>query len=931
MNSFSKFLIVGSVVLWAFAAIATAAEPVNMLTNGGFEEGTTGWAAAPQHSLAKEKSAARSGAACLTGEVTKPNRALRLRQRVSVHAGNRYEFQIWARATNRTKLVLFVTQPGETTRRSIASWKNVPRKWRKYAVPLAVGRSGMLQLEIIAPSSYASPAGQIWVDDVALYETQMPPLTSVSEGVGFNDEPALARAADGSVSVVWNSFREGADSLQVARYKPNGTTLRKLGTWQVLGGEGTYILEPDAVAAGENVVVVYAAEKKKNWDIYAVTCGPHGPGRPIPVTADATVDVKPAAAWHAGTLWVAWESNRNGARQIFAASIRDGQVSEPVPLSQEKRSCYDPTIAVLSNGEVCVGWHGFSEGSFDIFLRRRSAGGSWGRETRLTRAPSIDRHAVLFTRGDELWVVYENAWTEAYYVGRTNRKRLVVAQITPEGLLAPKGAAVKSPLAGRCEAADARFDSSGRLWIAFLKPRLPRAGWDTYLTCFAGGRWQSPTAVNILKGMDRRPGLVIDGDRAVVAFQADNAPNSWSDLDQMAKATSDVYLATLDTGSAPTESAMKLEPLAESEEPFAPAQIRIERGEETPTPTITYKNQTLNLYFGALHEHSEVSVCNRVGDQSIDENYQSMRDLTRHDFACVTDHGYNINPYLWGRTAKLTRVNHDPGRFLTFLGEEWTSTFEEYSEKHPFGFYGHRNLVFADPYFPRWWNARNRQTPAQVWEDLRKMNANFVQIPHQLADTGNVPTDWNFTDEVAQPAAEIFQTRGSYEYRAAPRAAGRLTPASGYFIQDAWARGIVIGVIASPDHGGGYGKACVFAPELTHEAILDAIRARHCYGTTAAKIFLDVRVDGHLMGEKITEPAGDAVKIKVTARCPADIDRIEICRSNRFIYSTNPKGKKADFTMVDEKPLPGRSYYYVRVLQKDEEIAWSSPVWFGAE
>ena len=32
-------------------------------------------------------------------------------------------------------------------------------------------------------------------------------------------------------------------------------------------------------------------------------------------------------------------------------------------------------------------------------------------------------------------------------------------------------------------------------------------------------------------------------------------------------------------------------------------------------------------------------------------------------------------------------------------------------------------------------------------------------------------------------------------------------------------------VIAAPDHGGGYGKACVFAPEPTREAILDAIRA----------------------------------------------------------------------------------------------------------
>ena len=210
------------------------------------------------------------------------------------------------------------------------------------------------------------------------------------------------------------------------------------------------------------------------------------------------------------------------------------------------------------------------------------------------------------------------------------------------------------------------------------------------------------------------------------------------------------------------------------------------------------------------------------------------------------------------------------------------------------------------------------------------MNANFVHIPHQLADTGNVPTDWDFTDDTVQPIAEIFQCRGSYEYKGTPREANATTP-QGYFLQDAWARGIVIGVIASPDHGGGTGKACVYAPDLSREAILDSLRARRCFGSTAAKIFLDVRVDGHFMGEKITKPAGVKVTVEVKTDCPADIDRIEVCRNNKFIHSKPGDGRQGRFTFVDQQPLPGRSYYYVRVQQKDGEIAWSSPVWFGAQ
>lgn len=768
-------------------------------------------------------------------------------------------------------------------------------------------------------------------------------LHSVSKGVGFNDEPAMAQTQDGSIYVAWNSFRDGTDSLQLARFRREGKEFQSSGTWRIADGEDTYILDVRVVCAGRSVVILYAAEKDKNWDVFAVPCGPDGPGQPTRVTSDAGVDVKPAAVWHDGTLWIAWESNRNGPRQVFLASARNGNVSEAKLVSELASSSYAPTIAALANGDVCVAWHSFHQSNYDVYLRHRATDGSWGVTARLTRAPSVDRHAVLVTREDQLWVIYENAQIGdnnrlgdqfgEYRVTKTNQRRLIVAKVTPQGLLAPKDYRRSSPLYDHCEAACAVFDASGRLWIAFAKPQVRGgAGWEVYITCFDGRRWRQATRVAERKGMDRRPCLVVGDGRAVVAFQVDNIKRVWwRTMQQALDATSNIMLASMEVDSPPPNTDFELEPLVEPDEPFLASRIRQARGEDISTPTISYKGQTLKLFYGNLHEHSDISVCQRVWDQSVDESYQNMRDITALDFACVTDHGFNMNPYYWSYTGKLARVNHDPGRFLTFLGEEWTSTFEQYDEKHPFGFYGHRNLVFADPYFPKWFNAQNRQTPAQLWEELRKMNADFVQIPHQLADTGNVPADWDFTNEEAQPVAEIFQVRGSYEYKGAPREAVRTTPKAGYFIHDAWARGIVIGVIASPDHGGGYGKACVFAPELTREAILDAIRARRCYGTTAAKIFLDVRVNGHLMGEKLKEPAAGPVEVKIEASCPADIKRIEVCRNNRFVYTVSPTGREADLSYVDMEPPDSRTYYYVRLIQKDGEIAWTSPVWFGAE
>jgi hypothetical protein len=937
-----------ALLLGTVGSPANGAEAKNLLTNGGFEQGLAGWQPDAGHERLTKPGAAHAGEACLTGEVTKPRTHLTLTRRVKVEPGNLYRFEIWARATNRTKLVLWVVQPGAKQRSLVAAWRRLAPRWRRYSTPLTVHGRGELELQLIAPSSHGEPAGRIWVDDVALYETEMPPLATVSGEAGFNDEPAMALAGDGSAIVAWNSYRlaekaekdapyaapQGYDTLQVTRYVPRGKAFDAAGAWQVLGGPRIYVLDVEAAQAGEQVAVLYAAEAEGQWDVHAVMCDADGPGTPLAITRDAAVDVKPAAAWHDGTLWVAWESNRGRRRQVLAAPIRGGKVGEPDVVSESDGSSYAPAIAVLDSGEVCVAWHSFESHNYDIYLRRRSPAGSWGKIRRLTQAPQVDRHPVLASHGDQLWLLYENAEVgkgKPYRIGATDRRRLVVAQVTAEGLMAPKGYAKSALYTSRCEAASAAFDATGRLWIAFLKPRLPRSGWDAFLTCYAGQEWYAPAPLSSAKGMDRRPKLAIAGDRALVAVQTDDIPRSWGQVDRTYKAQSKISLASVRLDGAPKATAMQLEPLAEPDAACEAADLRQQFGEDQAPHSIAYQGKTLNLYFGDLHEHTDISVCNRVGDQSVDESYQHMRDIARYDFACATDHGYNINSYLWTYLGKLARTNNDPGRFLTFLGEEWTSSFEKYSEEHPYGYYGHRNLVFADPYFPRWWNSRNGQTPAQVWEQLREMNANFVQIPHQIADTGNVPTDWNFTDRHAQPVAEIFQIRGSYEYKGAPREAGRSTPKPGYFVQDAWARGVVIGVIAAPDHGGGYGKAAVYAPELSRDAILDALRARHCYGTTAAKMLLDVRVNGHLMGEAVADPPGERVEVKMDIQCPGEIDRVEVCRNNRFIYTKQPKGRKASLVFTDREPLPGRSYYYVRVIQTDEEIAWTSPVWFGAE
>ncbi|MBN2449364.1 MAG: carbohydrate binding domain-containing protein, partial [Lentisphaeria bacterium] len=478
----------------------------NLLSNGGFEEGTAGWVVDTGHRVVLEAGEAHGGKACLFGEVSEPNRHWQLTRDVQVSSRNLYEFEIWVRATKRTKLVLWALPPGEKARRMIEAWENVPAAWTRYAVPIVPGRDGVLQLQLIVPSSHGAPPGAMWVDDIALYETVLPGLVQVTDGSSFNDEPAMAAGGDGALYLAWNRFADGNDSLMTARWVPGGDGEPiRAGEWRVAGGPGTYILHPRVVSSPDGVEVLYAAEvREDDWDVFRVAVSAAGPARPVPVASLGGIDIKPCGAWSAGGLVACWESNGSGPRRIvFADSGRGGRGEKVIPLSSEAGSAYAPSLALLAGGEIAVAWHAFRDGNYDVFLRRRSAEGVWGAETRLTRAPGIDRHPRLAARGDELWLAYEHAVGGGYRTGATNQRRLILARIGTDGSLAAPEPLLTSPIGGRCEGAELLFDGGGRLWVVHLRPRGRRSGWDAFAVPFLGGGWGTAQRLSGGLGMDR--------------------------------------------------------------------------------------------------------------------------------------------------------------------------------------------------------------------------------------------------------------------------------------------------------------------------------------------------------------------------------------------------------------------------------------------
>ena len=82
-------------------------------------------------------------------------------------------------------------------------------------------------------------------------------------------------------------------------------------------------------------------------------------------------------------------------------------------------------------------------------------------------------------------------------------------------------------------------------------------------------------------------------------------------------------------------------------------------------------------------------------------------------------------------------------------------------------------------------------------------------------------------------------------------------------------------------------------------------------------------------GTSLTQRANTAgdfkLSVKVIGTMP--VRQIDIVRNNKFVHTREPLEKEVSFTFVDNQPSPGESYYYVRVIQVDDQMAWSSPIW----
>lgn len=349
-------------------------------------------------------------------------------------------------------------------------------------------------------------------------------------------------------------------------------------------------------------------------------------------------------------------------------------------------------------------------------------------------------------------------------------------------------------------------------------------------------------------------------------------------------------------------------------------------------------------FWGDLHGQSGET----IGSGTVAEYFAYARDVAAVDFASHQGNDFQVTPAVWDAIRTQTRAYHAPGRFVTFLGIEW-SAITAAGGDHNVLYPGDDGKLHRTSH----WQIADRgdaEADAYPISELHRSFAdqNVLLVPH----IGGRRADLTEHDPTLERLIEIHSCWGTFEW----------------FLEDAMRRGYRVGFVAgSDDHKGRPGAAspgagsfavrggltCAWATDLTRPAIWDALRSRRTSCTTGARIIARLTTtDGRWMGEDIDAStsiptfsafvAGTASLVDLEIRRGVDVvcrhnlgarpspDRIRIAWSGARIFDRNRQQTWDGRLRVDGGLILSATPYAmdepseVVALEHDGRVAWRS-------
>ncbi len=229
--------------------------------------------------------------------------------------------------------------------------------------------------------------------------------------------------------------------------------------------------------------------------------------RPAPTYSDLSPRALVVAGSDGDQVWVVWESNREGAWDVWAR-IHDGAGwGEPFRITDHRASDRCPAVAAGPSGEVWIFWESERRGRTEIWSRVMTDP-AWGPPTRMTDSPVRDGEPAAATDADgKLWLV----WRRDEGDGSSLYRRV----LRDDGW-------------GDAEALEEGFGRDGSpalvrweedLWLLWHTNRTGR--WELWGRIHDGDSWGSPFQITQGPDSDKEPFALLDGSELRVFWRLD--------------------------------------------------------------------------------------------------------------------------------------------------------------------------------------------------------------------------------------------------------------------------------------------------------------------------------------------------------------------------------------------------------------------------
>lgn len=744
-------------------------------------------------------------------------------------------------------------------------------------------------------------------------------------------EPDVALAKDDILWVAWSERRRSGDCVLVRSYEQS----QRRKTMECSARTGVEFQPTIVALPSGRVRVTWVAYRDDGWYLlYRDIVRDQMEAEQV-LMANAEGLFRPRmASDQAGRCWIAYEQIENGRPRIMVSNYTLDGWSKPRAVTNADAACYRPSLSQGPENGMWLAYDSYRDSHYEVYLQRIDQPSE---PLRVTNNEYQNlQPALARDEASNLWIAWSSNQNTAHKDPWWLTKWVYLRSFDGERFQDPIGLRPDVDVYNEDSFQGWQFpevvvDSMQRIWI------FGQSSHTLYAQYYEGAGWSRLITM---------------------------APKHWGSWKPRVRATGDenIYLASmglkgaqlqrLALDSSPARVQVAVSSPVEPAEPTSPARERPRGRAQVDTPN----GERYNVFFGDLHSHSTYS----DGVNDVDEAYHRYRDAYSYDFAAVTDHDFldgieltlSELKMLWNHSERLTV----PGKFVAFYGYEWTApAIAEHALPGTSVGEGHRHILYPEPNGPLLsYGEEESNTGHKLLQRLQGTEA--LVIPHHTSWSG---TDWDAHDEHLQRLIEVCSTHGRFECPGnKPIGYRRDHIHLGKFVLDALERGLKLGFVGGSDSHGlrwhatelegrkshiptgtriGWkedahrtGMTAILAKELTREALYEALYDRRCYATSGVPILLDFRIEGELMGSEVA--------VTTTPRLTASVTGTAAIRSAEVIRSAHVFGglqcqpgeglSSLSFSLDDTMIIPGEShYYYLRVVQEDGNMAWSSPIW----